>query len=440
MCLATPGAGKTTMASVLSKKLFESELIDLVICFSPSAIVSQDFRIELQHQCQKRFDGSLGSSGCSLTYQGMLCLDDEFWKLLHEFRVFIIFDEIHHCAGGEISQANAWGEKIANQIQGKAAYTLALTGTPWRSNRTPIVLSNYCDNNRVQCNYSYGLAQAINDGVCRVPHITMVDNEQITLKQGRDETEFSSFGEMLNKEKISYQDLVENDELLAYLLKQADQRLNHIRNAFPNAGGLIVASSVTHARKIHRLLSSNLNEQADIATYLEKDAATVIQRYKNTTRKWIISVGMISEGTNIPRLQVCCHLTRVKTELYFRQILGRILRASGNTREIGYLYIPAEPSLMEYAYRISEDVPSDIVVVPHSLPEVGHCNSNKSFVVFRDNHHSSHDLELIEGGRSILSQSFMGGSTLSADYENSFGEFGRFKKEIFSLLEHNCLG
>tara|TARA_B100000809_G_C14995838_1_gene479689 strand:- start:749 stop:937 length:189 start_codon:yes stop_codon:yes gene_type:complete len=35
LTLATPGAGKTAMASVLAKRLFDLGEIDLVLCFSP---------------------------------------------------------------------------------------------------------------------------------------------------------------------------------------------------------------------------------------------------------------------------------------------------------------------------------------------------------------------------------------------------------------------
>lgn len=100
----------------------------------------------------------------------------------------------------------------------------------------------------------------------------------------------------------------------------------------PDAGGLIVADSVTHAH-IAQLLKKILNEHTAIATYYEDDAAHIIRDFKTGMQKWIISVGMISEGINIPRLRVCCHLTRMKTELYFRQVLGRILRSSGEERE-----------------------------------------------------------------------------------------------------------
>ncbi|OUS30686.1 hypothetical protein A9Q99_05760 [Gammaproteobacteria bacterium 45_16_T64] len=174
MCLATPGAGKTTMASQLAKQLFDDDHIDLAICLSPSLIVANDFKEELETQTGKRFDGKLGSRGCSLTYQAMLGLNSEFWGLLTDFRVFVIFDEIHHCAGADLHNANAWGERIITKIQGKASFTLALTGTPWRSDRIPIALAKYCEDQHIHCDYNYGLNQAITDRVCRRPVITLI--------------------------------------------------------------------------------------------------------------------------------------------------------------------------------------------------------------------------------------------------------------------------
>jgi superfamily II DNA or RNA helicase len=49
--------------------------------------------------------------------------------------------------------------------------------------------------------------------------------------------------------------------------------------------------------------------------------------------KWIISVRMMSEGTNITGLQVCCHLTNIKAEMHFRQMLGRILKIKNKFNE-----------------------------------------------------------------------------------------------------------
>ena len=109
LCLATPGAGKTYWASALAKRLLDTEAIDLVLCFAPSIMVAAGFKETLSETLKKRVDGSLGAAGRVLTYQSMLNQNESFWKLFEEFRVFVIFDEIHHCAGSDFENANAWG-------------------------------------------------------------------------------------------------------------------------------------------------------------------------------------------------------------------------------------------------------------------------------------------------------------------------------------------
>ena len=71
LCLATPGAGKTVMASTLANILIKENKVDLVLCFSPSTTVANDFRVELEAFTKKRFCGGLGATGSSLTYQSM---------------------------------------------------------------------------------------------------------------------------------------------------------------------------------------------------------------------------------------------------------------------------------------------------------------------------------------------------------------------------------
>lgn len=361
LCLATPGAGKTLMASTLAKTLIKRNLIDLVVCITPSLIVSEDFCFELEKQLGKKLDGKLGSIGRCLTYHSML-IEEYLWSLFDEHRVFVIFDEIHHCSGSDVYNSNAWGQKIISDIQGRATYTLALTGTPWRSDNVPIALSHYSENGLVYCDYRYGLARAITDNVCRTPNITLIDNDKISLTESGYISKFNSFKTLLKESDCSYQSLIESEALIEYMLKQADEKLNALRTIDPRAGGLIVASSVAHARGIHSTLKRLINEGAEIVTYLETNAVSLIQKFKLSDSKWIISVGMISEGTNIPRLKVCCYLTRVKTELYFRQVLGRVLRANGIKNDKGYFYMPSEPALSEYAYRVNQDVPDANVV------------------------------------------------------------------------------
>jgi superfamily II DNA or RNA helicase len=370
LCLATPGAGKTVMAATLAQKLLKTEMVDLVLCFSPSVIISNDFQEVLEIHTQFRMDGLLGSKGRSLTYQSMIHQDESFWALFDTFRIFVIFDEIHHCAGSQLENANAWGQKLIRHIQGRATYTLALTGTPWRSDKIPIALSGYCQNNKIHCDFIYGLFQAIADKVCQTPQITLIDNNRVLFSRGDETERYSSFEQLLKQTGCSYQLLLENEDLIVFLLKQSAKKLVQLRKRNPNAGGLIVAASVEHAHKIASLLTRHLGETACIATYMEHDAHGVISAFKSSSSPWIISVGMISEGTDIPRLRVCCHLTRVKTELHFRQVLGRILRVINDEQGNSFLYMPAEPSLVEYANRIAEEIPASAIIRRENMKDV----------------------------------------------------------------------
>ncbi|MGK0270001.1 MAG: superfamily II DNA or RNA helicase [Cocleimonas sp.] len=383
LCLATPGAGKTVMASEVTAKLFEQGLIDFVLCFSPSVNIAQGIQKTFSHRLSCRFDGVIGSIGCSYTYQGMLSFKEDFWQLLERNRVLVIFDEIHHCSGGTIEDANAWGEEILLNIQNKAQYTLALTGTPWRSDQAPIALSRYTDpDNKIQCDFIYGLKEAIADVVCRSPKIVLIDNEKISVTDEDNETKtFSCFDELFKGSAVPYQSVIKNDDALRHILTLATGKLKIIKKVNPNAAGLIVSSSTEHAAYIFNMLKTEFNQTAQIVTYKEDEPSHKINEFRNSSINWIVSVGMISEGTDIPRLQVCCHLSRVKTELYFRQVLGRILRITTSVDQQAWLFTFAEPKLVEFANRIAEEIPDQPVIfrnpVNVSLSEIVSLDKNE---------------------------------------------------------------
>jgi len=446
LTLATPGAGKTLMASELADQLLKNNLIDLVICFSPSSIVSQDFSQSLQLRINERFDGLLGSKGHSLTYQNLQYLDENFWQLFHRYRVFVIFDEIHHCAGSTIDNANAWGEQIILNIQDKAKYTLALTGTPWRSDAAPIVLSTYMHpNNKISCDYVYGLAEAIQDNVCRIPQIIAVDNNNISVIDDDETKTFTSFKCLLSQSIIPYQEIIENEKVIKYVISSAQKKLDAIRIKNSDAAGLIVASSVEHAQQISTLMKACFNEDAVVVTYRENEPTRIIQQFRHAKTKWIISVGMISEGTNIPRLQVCCHLTNIKTEMHFRQILGRTLRMTGSKNQEAVMYMPAEPKLLEYAYRVKQDVPFEADLVKFEKMEAsvesdvsGEISGSVIFDKVR-NISSKAKLELSGFDTVIDHQAFEEASGiveehfLTSSYEKVVNIFGRFQQESIAL-------
>lgn len=441
LCLATPGAGKTTMAAEVAAKLFDKGLIDFVICFSPGITIRSDIRMTLEDRIGERFDGFIGAKGESFTYQSMPPDDHKLWRLLKTHRVLVIFDEIHHCSGISAEDANAWGESIITNIKHEASYTLSLTGTPWRSDKTPIALAEYQGAyNQVVCDYVYGLADAIRDKVCRTPQIVVTDNNDISMQE-EDGTvsSFRSFSELLNETSCPYQKIVENDAVIRHIIHQANNKLTEIRKENPSAGGLVVATSVAHAAKILHMLKSELNVQAVMATYQEHEAINIIEDFKNSSTPWIVSVGMISEGTNIPRLQVCCHLTRIKTELNFRQILGRILRFTSELNQEACLFMPAEPTLIEYAYRVAEDIPEETATVRFENSSTGICiNELDEAPLDTANKQDALDYEIYIGERfeaqnieNLPTQHQP--SLLTQTYEATLNVFGQFHQDILAL-------
>ncbi|MBF4426059.1 DEAD/DEAH box helicase, partial [Vibrio anguillarum] len=201
-----------------------------VLCFSPTLSVADSIKGTFSKTLHCTFNGGLGSIGQSLTYQSIQFLNDEFWRILTKYRVFVVFDEIHHCSGSEMEGANAWGQQILSKVQGLATYTLALSGTPWRSDSLPIVMAEYSDpDGQLLVDYQYSLRQAIEDRVCRSPKIVLVDNEHLTITGSKEVQSFSSILELLKQTKTSYQSIIHNDEAMEYLLGLGCNKLASIR-------------------------------------------------------------------------------------------------------------------------------------------------------------------------------------------------------------------
>lgn len=368
LCHATPAAGKTVMVASVAKALFDREKIDFVVCFSPSRTVAQSVATTFSQILGKSFNGRIGAAGGSYTYQSMNTLPKDLWQVLNDHRVLVVLDEIHHCSGSRAEDmvfGNSWGRAILDRIQGKAFYTIALSGTPWRTDDTPIVLAQYSQpDGGLHCDYEYGLRRAVVEKVCRTPKIVLTDNREIHLTSSELGLKaYSSIRETIKHGHVTYPDFLFRDEVIDHMLSEASAKLSEIRQYVPSAGGLVVAATVAHAEHIATRLAA-IGEKSVVVSCRTPDAHQIITNYRRSTDRWIISVGMISEGTDIPRLQVCCHLSKIRTELHFRQVLGRILRRrEGEPSEIGgWLYVLAESSLTDFARRIGEDLPEQNVV------------------------------------------------------------------------------
>jgi superfamily II DNA or RNA helicase len=269
----------------------------------------------------------------------------------------------------------------------------------------------------------------------------VTDNNDISMhEEDGTVSSFRSFSELLSETSCPYQKIVENEEVIRHIILQANNKLTEIRKENPSAGGLVIASSVAHASKILYMLKSELNVHAVMATYQEHEATNIIGAFKISSTPWIVSVGMISEGTNIPRLQVCCHLTRIKTELNFRQNLGRILRVTDMPNQEAYLFMPAESRLIEYAHRIAEDIPDNSAIIRYENSDtsisINENDESKSEEVRNDHPNLEYEIKIDETKPTTYKEKSLiqsPPSLLTQTYEATLNVFGQFHQDILAL-------
>ncbi|OED61195.1 hypothetical protein A165_17120 [Vibrio tasmaniensis ZS-17] len=222
---------------------------------------------------------------------------------------------------------------------------------------------------------------------------------------------------------------------MLYLLGLGCQKLKYIRAANPNAGGVVVAASVSHAIEIQSLLSEVFNQSTQIVTYHHDNPLGTIEQFRNGETQWIISVGMISEGTDIPRLQVCCHLSSIKTELYFRQVLGRVLRVNDAKNQEAWLYTFAEENLVAFAEEIEKDIPDSCLFIKadksNTLP-IAEPSERQSKQMRKSDKQTDNQPQVLWHERHLPNDNYYKASNLPASLNEL--NLGQFKERIIAAF------
>ncbi|MDL0433900.1 DEAD/DEAH box helicase family protein [Marinobacter sp. TBZ242] len=391
LCQATPGAGKMLMASVLAHELLRRGDIAYVLYLGPTRGVVERAVQTLSQVTGQPMHGRMGAIGAGLTYHALQHRLEDLKRLCSQAQVLLIWDESHHAAGfGEQpTGANQWGMALL-ALERHVRFTLALSGTPWRTDGSCLPLLRYLevsspDNSmeedespasqlrQLQPDYVYTLKEAIRDGVCRYPRLQLVDNRSIEMtrfhpRTGRRETRhYPSIPHLLKHPAIDYRSLVRLDAPLQRVLDRGCEQLNALRQRNPCAAGLVVASDIEHAEEVAQRLEEQ-GASVCLVTSKAPGAHAHLATFQEESTEWIVSVGMVSEGIDIPRLQVCCYLSHIRTEQYFRQVLGRIIRRVGHDDAECHFFALNEQHLRRYARRLNDDLPDDLATVTLTTP------------------------------------------------------------------------
>ena len=143
------------------------------------------------------------------------------------------------------------------------------------------------------------------------------------------------------------------DSYQATMLEWGIQKLDELRLRMPQAGGLVIAHNIEMAEYMADLIQILEGERPFVVHNQITRADQKIKAFKTSANRWLVSVGMVSEGVDIPRLRVLVYLPNARTELAFRQAMGRVVRNDGpNDDTRAYVVMPAHRIFEDYARRV----------------------------------------------------------------------------------------
>ncbi|MDO4910794.1 MAG: DEAD/DEAH box helicase [Corynebacterium sp.] len=358
LAVATPGAGKTTFALRIATELVARRTVDRVIVVVPTEHLKVQWA-EAAKRVGLLLDPHFSNSsainpaydGVVVTYAQVSMHPYKHHQVATTKRSLVIMDEIHH--GGD---ARSWGDGM-RIAYGDAQRRLALTGTPFRSDDSPIPFVTYEEDHngllRSKADHSYGYADALRDGVVR-PVVFLAYSGSARWRTSAGEEYEARLGEILNAEQTARAwktALDPKGDWIPAVLQAAHTRLRQLRETIPDAGGLVIATDKQTARAYAKILTQLSSTPVSVILSDDPEASDNIDKFAHNRDEWMVAVRMVSEGVDVPRLAVGVYATSASTPLFFAQAIGRFVRARAKG-ETASVFLPSVPVLLDLASKM----------------------------------------------------------------------------------------
>jgi superfamily II DNA or RNA helicase len=373
LLVATPGAGKTRAANDEAKRLLADGIAKRVVVVTHTEYLKYQWA-RAAAQTGFSLDPNWYATGPEVhpykgtvvTYQSILSQWQIHRHLCSRSPTFVIFDEVHH-----MGDVRAWGDK-AKKAFDPARFRLSLSGTPFRSDDIQIQFVNYEPDpddpklRRARADYTFSYEQAMRAGICRKVFFPTYDGKLEWI--GRNGESAAMLTDKIRRDLESERlrtFLNPEGDAMRRLCGLADNCLSECRRfGHHDAGGLIIASGIPQAQAMAKLIKSVSGEAPAIVVSRNEDdeagavqSQKIIDQFRDSDRRWIVAVRMISEGVDISRLRVLVYATDYQTEMFFRQAVGRVVRmVHGLKEQHAHVFIPDIPALRRFALEIKKEV------------------------------------------------------------------------------------
>jgi superfamily II DNA or RNA helicase len=357
---ATPAAGKTTFGLHVAHRMLSEGRVARVVVIAPTTHICRQWALDAARygiDLEPNRPNAAGPEprdrhGIAVTYATLAAGPAVHRKRAAAVPTLLIADEPHH-----MGEHAAWGRSTLAAFE-RGHFRLLLSGTPFRSDNTAIPWVAYDSDGVSRADYGYGYTDALLDGVCRPVTFHTYDGDMEWMSDGRRRrADFSVALPAAEAARRLRTALDPEGDWIEHVLRDAHAELSRLRaGTHPDAGGLVVAIDKEHAERLAGRLARVAGERPEIVTSDAPDASDRIQRFAAGSGRWLVSVLMVSEGVDIPRLRVGVYATSARTELFFRQVVGRFIRRTPAPRDqMSHLFLPSDPTLKRLATQIEEE-------------------------------------------------------------------------------------
>ena len=313
----------------------------------------------------------LPGTGLLLSYQGAARHRRRLEALLADPALgpwLAIADEVHHLGvDPDEPEAAAWGHAFSS-LTSTAALRLGLTGTPFRADNLA-----FCAARRVKRRQGEELVEHIDPDLSVEPRQLILAGDVRPLEfrfqdgwvehgrplPGSDrETSPLSAEERESWRARNLRRAIQPGDgsgIARRLLTSAREQLLQLRREHAEAGGMVMARDIGHARRLAALLQEQ-GDRVHLVHSQDPEATSHLAAYRAGQADWLVSIDMCAEGFDAPRVRVVAYLTTVVTRSRFVQAITRAVRMDGERaalepipRHPSYVFAPADPRLMDYA-------------------------------------------------------------------------------------------
>lgn len=408
------GGGKTFFAEDTATQMYRDKIIDLVIVVVPSIGVLAGWL--------NAFKGTLNATA-GPNYQS----DTQVWVTTYAgykaicnalasrttVGYLLIVDEYHHA-----EREAQWGQAVETLGRG-AKHILMLSGTPWRTQGTIALLEKernvegkpyYSENGTIEPDhhYRYGVdlretttratvpvyfefepAEAIDKDTGEIYRLPLDTDDWWQLADERCKEPLGKYVAITNK-KTPRNSLLDGKAMHRGLIAKGLKSLEKSRREIQEACGVadvsimhVACSCVADARSVEDYIvtvfpwvraETIVSEDASSAKRIE-EIQRACRQASHDRPDVIISVGMISEGVDIPAIKVTVYFNKILTLLYLIQLIGRGQRRIRLDRLVenninngyadrddlidetpSYFLAPAHPYIIWMARQVEEDI------------------------------------------------------------------------------------